>query len=84
MQAASGKSILIVEDERDVIDLLVLNLRKAGGYAVTTASDGVSGLEKARTERPNLIILDLMLPKMPGLEICRILKTDRPPAISRS
>ena len=76
MEAASGKKILIVEDERDVLDLLTLNLRKAGGFIISTASDGAAGLQKARTEKPAFIILDLMLPKMPGLEVCKILKTD--------
>src|SRR6202166_478579 len=76
MEAASGKRILIVEDERDVVDLLTLNLRKAGGFVVSTAADGAAGLHKARTEKPAFIILDLMLPKMPGLEVCKILKTD--------
>jgi DNA-binding response OmpR family regulator len=76
MEAASGKKILIVEDERDVVDLLTLNLRKAGGFIISTASDGAAGLQKARTEKPAFIILDLMLPKMPGLEVCKILKTD--------
>jgi len=76
MDAGSGKTILIVEDERDVVDLLVLNLRKAGRFGISTASDGVTGLNKARSERPAFIILDLMLPKMPGLEVCKILKTD--------
>ena len=76
MEAASGKTILIVEDERDVVDLLTLNLRKADGFIISTAPDGAAGLQKARTEKPAFIILDLMLPKMPGLEVCKILKTD--------
>src|SRR3989475_7663423 len=76
MEAASGKRILIVEDERDVVDLLTLSLRKAGGFVVSTAADGAAGLHKARTEKPAFIILDLMLPKMPGLEVCKILKSD--------
>src|SRR5437660_3558439 len=76
MDAVSSKRILIVEDEKDVIDLLVLNLRKAGGFVVSTASDGAAGLTKARAEKPDFIILDLMLPKMPGLEVCKILKSD--------
>ncbi|MEY2526646.1 MAG: two-component system, OmpR family, alkaline phosphatase synthesis response regulator PhoP [Verrucomicrobiota bacterium] len=76
MDTPSSKTILIVEDERDVVDLLTLNLRKAGGFLVSTASDGVAGLNKARAEKPMFIILDLMLPKMPGLEVCKILKSD--------
>src|SRR4029077_5715557 len=55
---------------------LALHLRKSGKFAVSTANDGASGLDKARNERPAFIILDLMLPKMPGLEVCKILKTD--------
>jgi DNA-binding response OmpR family regulator len=73
--AMSSTRILIIEDEEDVIDLLTLHLRKAG-FAVSTATDGAAGLRKAREESPALIILDLMLPKMPGLEICKVLKTD--------
>jgi len=75
MEASSGKTILIVEDERDVVDLLGLNLRKAG-FTVSTAMDGAAGLQKGRSEKPDFIILDLMLPKMPGLEVCKVLKTD--------
>lgn len=75
METGSGKKILIIEDESDVADLLLLNLRKAG-FRTSTAADGVSGLQKARDARPDFIILDLMLPKMAGLEVCKILKSD--------
>src|SRR5881394_1814886 len=75
METGSGRNILIIEDETDVADLLSLNLRKAG-FSVSTAVDGVTGLQKARDDRPDFIILDLMLPKMSGLEVCRILKSD--------
>ena len=77
MTAAPGKNILIVEDERDVIDLLTLNLRRAGGFTLSTATDGVTGLQKAREEKPALIILDLMLPGISGLELCKMLKSER-------
>ena len=76
MNSTSSNRILIVEDEQDVVDLLTLNLRKAGGYAISTAADGAIGIKKAREELPALIILDLMLPKMPGLEVCKVLKSD--------
>jgi two-component system phosphate regulon response regulator PhoB len=76
MDAVSSKRILIVEDEKDVVDLLTLNLRKAGGFALSTAADGAAGLAKARAEKPDFVILDLMLPKMPGLEVCKILKSE--------
>jgi DNA-binding response OmpR family regulator len=72
---AAAKNILIVEDERDVIDLLTLNLRRAGGFNVSTATDGLTGLQKAREEKPALIILDLMLPGISGLEFCKVLKS---------
>jgi two-component system phosphate regulon response regulator PhoB len=75
MAPGSGNTVLIIEDERDVVDLLALNLRNAG-FATSTALDGAVGLKKARNEKPAFIILDLMLPKMPGLEVCRILKSD--------
>jgi two-component system phosphate regulon response regulator PhoB len=71
----SSPRILIIEDEQDVIDLLTLHLRKAG-FTVSTATDGATGLRKVREESPAFIILDLLLPKMPGLEICKVLKTD--------
>jgi DNA-binding response OmpR family regulator len=75
MSTMSQPRILIIEDEQDVVDLLTLNLRKAG-FALSTATDGAMGLRKVREESPALIILDLLLPKMPGLEICKVLKTD--------
>jgi two-component system phosphate regulon response regulator PhoB len=71
----ASTKILIIDDEPDVIDLLTLHLRKAG-FALLTATDGAAGLRMAREEAPALIVLDLMLPKMPGLEICKVLKTD--------
>ena len=76
MEAVSSTRILIVEDEKDVVDLLTLNLRKTGGFAFSIANDGVAGLAKAREEKPDIIILDLMLPKMQGLEVCKILKSE--------
>jgi two-component system phosphate regulon response regulator PhoB len=75
MKTGSGRKILIIEDETDVADLLTLNLRN-GGYNVLTAADGPAGLRKARDDSPDFIILDLLLPKLPGLEVCRILKSD--------
>jgi len=71
----ASTKILIIDDEQDVIDLLSLHLRKAG-YALSTATDGATGLRLSREESPALIVLDLMLPKMPGLEFCKLLKTD--------
>jgi two-component system phosphate regulon response regulator PhoB len=77
MATNRSKTVLIVEDEQDVIDLLAVRLLKDTSYTISTATDGLSGLEKARTELPWIIILDLMLPKMSGLEVCKVLKSDR-------
>ena len=75
MEIVSGRKILIIEDENDVADLLTLTLRKAG-FRISASPDGASGLQKARDDKPDFVILDLMLPKMSGLEVCRILKSD--------
>src|SRR6201982_773588 len=75
MDTGSGRKILIIEDESDVGDFLEMGLHKAG-FKTTTAADGATGLQKARDNRPDFIILDLMLPKMSGLKVCRILKGD--------
>lgn len=67
--------ILVVDDETDVIDMLLVNLRGAG-FQVSAVEDGASAIAKAKSEPPSLIILDLMLPGMSGLEICKVLKSD--------
>lgn len=69
------KKILVVEDEVEMSKLLRMRL-EANGYDVVAAFDGKAGYEKARTENPDLIILDLMLPKMDGYWVCDILKKD--------
>jgi len=69
------KKILIVDDERDMVEALTVRLEK-NGYGVISAYDGLDGLEKAKRERPDLIILDLMLPKMDGYRVCALLKKD--------
>ena len=70
-----GKSILVIDDEQDVIDMLSVTLTKAG-HKVRSARDGLEGLARARQDQPALIVLDLMMPKMPGLEVCKLLKAD--------
>jgi DNA-binding response OmpR family regulator len=67
--------ILIVDDEVNVVEMLEINLN-AAGFEVIVVADQSTALFKARSESPSLIILDLMLPRMPGLEICRELKRD--------
>lgn len=68
-------TVLIVEDEADVVDLLRYNLNKAG-FSVLIANDGLQGLEMARANRPDVVVLDLMLPGMDGKTVCRSLKKD--------
>ncbi len=67
------KTILIIEDEQDLAELVAFNLEKEG-YRSVTALDGVSGLEAARAHSPDLILLDLMLPGMGGIGVCKALK----------
>jgi len=66
---------LIIEDEKDIADLVEYHLRQAG-FPVLKAPDGPEGLELAKRQRPELIILDLMLPTMDGKDVCRVLKSN--------
>jgi two-component system, OmpR family, phosphate regulon response regulator PhoB len=68
--------ILVVEDETDIRQILAYNLGQSG-HEVLTADRGAAGLDLARKERPELVLLDLMLPDISGLEVCRQLKSDR-------
>jgi len=69
------RKIFVVEDDKTLLDVLKYNLTKEG-YEVVTAIDGVQALEVARSEKPDLIILDIMLPKLDGFEVCRILRKE--------
>lgn len=75
MQNEQKPTILVVEDEPTLIDTLEYNLTRQG-YAVSIASDGFKALELARSLRPDLIVLDVMLPGLDGFEICRILRRE--------
>jgi DNA-binding response OmpR family regulator len=70
-----SKKILMIEDEQDIRDLVVHYLTK-DGYKVEVASDGAKGLGLARTQKPDLVILDLMLPELDGLEVRKKLRAD--------
>jgi DNA-binding response OmpR family regulator len=70
------KRILLIEDDRDIQDLVRYNLGREG-YTVQACSDGAAGLLSARNDRPDLILLDVMLPGLTGNEVCRKLKADR-------
>ena len=76
------KTVLIVEDEKSIVDIVRFNLEREG-YAVRTAYDGEAGLNAALEGKPDLILLDVMLPKMIGFDVCRILreKGDHVPVI---
>lgn len=65
--------ILVVDDEKAIVDILAFNLKKEG-YEVITAHDGEEGYEKAIKENPDLILLDIMMPKLDGLQVCRKLR----------
>src|SRR3989304_4746066 len=78
---AAVPSILIVEDDDTVRETLALNLR-AEGYEVREAKDGQAGLDAARAEAPDLVILDVMLPVLDGLTACRILRKESAAPIS--
>ena len=69
------ETILVVEDEEDLSELLRYNLEREG-YAVSTVADGERALQLVKRERPALVILDLMLPGMPGVEVCKRLRAD--------
>jgi two-component system OmpR family response regulator len=71
----AGSKILIVEDEPNLLATLKYNLIKEG-YSVVTADDGARAVEIAQSQKPDLIILDLMLPVLSGFEVCRILRKD--------
>ena len=72
-----AKKVLVVDDESNIVDILRFNLQREG-YEVLAAYDGQEGLEKARSEGPDLILLDVMLPLMDGFQVCEELrKTDR-------
>jgi len=71
----SDRKVLVVDDEENITQILEFSIG-AEGYQVVTASNGEEAINKARKEQPNLIILDIMMPKVDGYEVCRILKSN--------
>ncbi len=69
-----NQTILLVDDEGDILEFLSYNLKK-NGYIVHTASDGEEGIRKALKVKPDLIILDVMMPKMDGIETCEQMRS---------
>jgi DNA-binding response OmpR family regulator len=70
-------TVLVVEDDAGIRDAVAYNLG-LDGHAVLTAVDGASGLELARSHHPDAVVLDVMLPRMSGLDVCRILRAETP------
>lgn len=70
-----AKKILVVDDERHIVRLVEVNLARAG-YDVATAYDGVEALEKVKSEKPDMIVLDVMMPRMDGFEVLKRLQAD--------
>lgn len=68
--------ILVIDDEHDLVETLTFRL-EAAGYEVVSAFDGQEGLKKVKEEKPDLILLDVMMPKMDGYQVCRMLKFDQ-------
>jgi len=69
------KSVLVVDDQPHIVRLIQVNLEKEG-FQVTTAADGVEGLQKVREIRPDLVILDVIMPRKDGFEVLRDIKSD--------
>ncbi|MBI3316149.1 MAG: response regulator, partial [Candidatus Omnitrophica bacterium] len=67
------KTVLLIDDEKDILKLLQYNLEKEG-FGVLTATSGESGFELAKAKRPDLVVLDIMMPGMDGLEVLKLLK----------
>ncbi len=72
---AKGRTILIVDDEQDLLDLLKYNFEKEG-FRTMTALDGAEGLRRAQQSDPDLIVLDIMMPEMDGIEVCQGIRQD--------
>lgn len=70
-----NQTILVVDDEQDLLDLIEYNLKKEG-FDVIKAEDGMEGINLAREHTPDLVLLDIMMPKMDGLEVCEIVRSD--------
>lgn len=68
-------TVLVVEDDQAILDAVAYNLGR-DGYEVLTAADGAAGLALARERHPDLVVLDIMLPRMSGLDVCRILRSE--------
>ena len=69
-------NVLIVDDEEEIIDILKTFLRRQGGYEINSATDGITALIEVGRAKPDLLILDIMIPGVDGIEVCRRIKAD--------
>lgn len=69
-------NILIVDDEQEIVDIMKVFLQRQGGYQIATASDGITALIEVGRAKPDLMILDIMIPGVDGIEVCRRIKED--------
>jgi len=69
-------SVLIVDDEQEIVDIMKVFLQRQGGYQIGTASDGITALIEVGRAKPDLMILDIMIPGVDGIEVCRRIKAD--------
>jgi len=83
MASPASKKILIVEDEHDILQLIKLYLEKEG-FRTVSAKTGTEGLQQVKQEKPDLVVLDLMLPEIDGLEVCKRLRSAPEPRCSPS
>jgi len=75
MESLKGHTILLVDDEQDILNFLSYNLKKEG-YKVFTASNGEEGVKMVQQIHPSLILMDIMMPKMDGIEACQVIRKD--------
>jgi two-component system, OmpR family, alkaline phosphatase synthesis response regulator PhoP len=75
MQVSKGQTILLVDDEKDILEFLQYNLEREG-YKVFVANDGLEGVEMAQKVSPDLILMDVMMPRMDGIEACQTIRQD--------
>jgi excisionase family DNA binding protein len=69
-------SVLIVDDEQEIVDIMKVFLQRQGGYQIATASDGITALIEVGRAKPDLMILDIMIPGVDGIDVCRRIKAD--------
>jgi CheY-like chemotaxis protein len=70
------RKVLIIEDEPEIQAILAMSLERVGGFETVIAGDGIEGLERARSESPDLILLDVLMPKLNGYDTCRRMKQE--------